>query len=192
MQLVKHNITLDNFSRGGASNIAGNNGFTMLCASGRYAWTGADNTRNIDIGALSDTVRGQFDSHDFGARGELAINAFETSDVRSVRIQPLAAFEWSHLTREGFQETSAAGLDDLGTRGIPVHLVYGTSYWDPHTGDFVKIRDDLKPMRHDSITAEILGAGQTPIYIVNEANHASCKIARAAGYQEVERIGVLE
>ena len=85
-----------------------------------------------------------------------------------------------------------AGLDDLGTRGIPVHLVYGTSYWDPHTGDFVKIRDDLKPMRHDSITAEILGAGQTPIYIVNEANHASCKIARAAGYQEVERIGVLE
>lgn len=49
-----------------------------------------------------------------------------------------------------------AGLDDLGTRGIPVHLVYGTSYWDPHTGDFVKIRDDLKPMRHDSITAEIL------------------------------------
>ena len=40
-----------------------------------------------------------------------------------------------------------AGLDDLGARGIPVHLVYGTSYWDPHTGDFVQIRDDLKPMR---------------------------------------------
>lgn len=49
-----------------------------------------------------------------------------------------------------------AGLDDLGSRGVPVHLVYGTSYWDPHTGDFVQIRDDLRPMRHDSITAEIL------------------------------------
>jgi pimeloyl-ACP methyl ester carboxylesterase len=49
-----------------------------------------------------------------------------------------------------------AGLDDLGARGIPVHLVYGTSYWDPHTGDFVRIRDDLRPMRHDSITAEIV------------------------------------
>lgn len=49
-----------------------------------------------------------------------------------------------------------AGLDELGQRGVPVHLVYGTSYWDPHTWDFVKIREALRPLRHDSVDAEIL------------------------------------
>ena len=49
-----------------------------------------------------------------------------------------------------------AGLENLGARGIPVHLVYGTSYWDPYAGDYVQIRDDLRPLRHESITGEIM------------------------------------
>ena len=38
-----------------------------------------------------------------------------------------------------------ACLDDLGARGIPVHLVYGTSYWDPHKFDFEEVAAELKP-----------------------------------------------
>jgi pimeloyl-ACP methyl ester carboxylesterase len=47
-------------------------------------------------------------------------------------------------------------LDDLGKRGIPVHLVYGTSYWDPHKFDFEAVADELRPLRHDSTDHEII------------------------------------
>jgi pimeloyl-ACP methyl ester carboxylesterase len=48
------------------------------------------------------------------------------------------------------------GLEGLGRRGIPVRLVYGTSYWDPHKFDFEEVADDLQPMRHPGIDAEIV------------------------------------
>jgi len=47
-------------------------------------------------------------------------------------------------------------LDELGKRDIPVHLVYGTSYWDPHKFDFEQVADELRPLRHDSIDHEII------------------------------------
>jgi pimeloyl-ACP methyl ester carboxylesterase len=47
-------------------------------------------------------------------------------------------------------------LDDLGKRDIPVHLVYGTSYWDPHKFDFEEVAGELRPLRHDSIDHEII------------------------------------
>lgn len=61
-----------------------------------------------------------------------------------------------------------AGLDDLGKRQIPVHLLYGRSYWDAHTGDYLEVCDDLRPLRHDSINAEILDemiAGYRTIHV---------------------------
>jgi pimeloyl-ACP methyl ester carboxylesterase len=48
------------------------------------------------------------------------------------------------------------GLEGLGTRGVPVHLVYGDSYWDPHRYDFEEVQDDLEPMRHDCIDSEVV------------------------------------
>lgn len=48
------------------------------------------------------------------------------------------------------------GLDGLGARDIPVHLVYGTSYWDPHKFDFEEVADELRPLRHPSIDSEIV------------------------------------
>jgi autotransporter-associated beta strand protein len=75
--------------------------------SGRYAWSNANSKRRIEIGTLSAHARGDFDSHDFGVRGEVAVNAYET---RGVRFQPLAAFDWSHLGRESFDESGAGSL----------------------------------------------------------------------------------
>lgn len=48
------------------------------------------------------------------------------------------------------------GLEGLGRRGIPVRLVYGTSYWDPHKYDFEEVESELRPMRHACIDAEIV------------------------------------
>ncbi|HEX6421076.1 MAG TPA: hypothetical protein VFZ77_21410 [Acidimicrobiales bacterium] len=48
------------------------------------------------------------------------------------------------------------GLEGLGRRGIPVRLVYGTSYWDPHKFDFQEVESELRPMRHPCIEAEIV------------------------------------
>jgi pimeloyl-ACP methyl ester carboxylesterase len=48
------------------------------------------------------------------------------------------------------------GLEGLGQRGIPVHLVYGDSYWDPHRYDFEEVADDLTPLRHDCIDSEVI------------------------------------
>ena len=49
-----------------------------------------------------------------------------------------------------------AGLEGLGARGIPVHLVYGDSYWDPHRFDFEAVADDLTPLRYDTTTWQVL------------------------------------
>jgi hypothetical protein len=49
-----------------------------------------------------------------------------------------------------------SGLEGLGARGIPVHLVYGDSYWDPHRFDFEEVADDLKPLRYDTTTSQVL------------------------------------
>ena len=49
-----------------------------------------------------------------------------------------------------------AGLEGLGSRGVPVHLVYGDSYWDPHRYDFEAVADDLKPLRYETTTWQVL------------------------------------
>ena len=48
------------------------------------------------------------------------------------------------------------GLEGLGARGIPVHLVYGDSYWDPHRYDFEEVEADLAPLRHECIDSEVI------------------------------------
>jgi pimeloyl-ACP methyl ester carboxylesterase len=48
------------------------------------------------------------------------------------------------------------GLEGLGARGVPVRLVYGTSYWDPHKFDFEEVADELRPMRYPCIDSEIV------------------------------------
>jgi pimeloyl-ACP methyl ester carboxylesterase len=48
------------------------------------------------------------------------------------------------------------GLEGLGQRSIPVHLVYGDSYWDPHRYDFEEVEADLTPLRHDCIDSEVI------------------------------------
>lgn len=65
--------------------------------------------------------------------------------------------------REGHRELApwvgrqvVTGLEHLGARGVPVHLVYGDSYWDPHRYDFEAVAADLAPLRHDTTTWQVL------------------------------------
>lgn len=89
--------------------------------SGRYAWSRSESTRSIAIGDLGSRARADFDSHDFGLRGELDVNAFEVHDVR---FQPLAAFQWSHLSRQGFQERGAGSLSlDVASETLDTSLL---------------------------------------------------------------------
>ena len=62
--------------------------------------------------------------------------------VRQVLRSARYRTEGSKLARVSPQ--IVACLDDLGA-GIPVHLVYGTSYWDPHKFDFEEVAAELKP-----------------------------------------------
>jgi autotransporter-associated beta strand protein len=75
-----------------------------LGASGRYAWSRADSERDIRVGDLAYTADGDFDSHDYGARAELALEAFPNGRFS---LQPLGAFEWGHYRRESFTESGA-------------------------------------------------------------------------------------
>jgi outer membrane autotransporter protein len=75
--------------------------------SGRYAWSQAESRRDIVAGTLRRKARADFDSHDYGLRGELALRAL---DARGVQLEPLAGFEWNHLTRDDFDERGAGSL----------------------------------------------------------------------------------
>jgi autotransporter-associated beta strand protein len=76
-------------------------------ASGRYGFSQSDSRRQIQVGTLAPEARGDFDSHDFGARAEVAVNALELGQLR---LEPLAGFEWNHLSREDFDEDGAGSL----------------------------------------------------------------------------------
>ncbi|MGH0031471.1 MAG: autotransporter outer membrane beta-barrel domain-containing protein [Myxococcota bacterium] len=75
--------------------------------SGRYAWTQSETSRDIAVGTLYRKARGDFDANDYGVRGEVAVNAFETE---SFGIEPQVGLEWNHLSRESFTESGAGGL----------------------------------------------------------------------------------
>jgi outer membrane autotransporter protein len=77
-------------------------------ASARYSYGSNESERRITIGTLDSVARGDFDSNDFGARIEAGANVVRFGRVT---LQPLAAFDWSQLGQDGFQETGADALD---------------------------------------------------------------------------------
>jgi outer membrane autotransporter protein len=77
-------------------------------ASGRYAYSDVESSRDIAFGEVLRQAEADFAGHEFGARVEAAVDALE---LGSFGLQPLAFFDYTHLSRESYTEEGADSLD---------------------------------------------------------------------------------
>jgi outer membrane autotransporter protein len=90
-------------------------------ASGRYAYSGVESSREIIFGETLRQAEADFAGHDFGARVEAAVDAFE---LGSFGFQPLAFFDYTHLSRGSYTEEGADSLD-LEVEGEKIDSIVG-------------------------------------------------------------------
>lgn len=100
-------------------------------ASGRYAYSAMESSRDIVFGDIRRQADADFDGHEFGARLEAALDDLE---LGIFGFQPLAFFDYTHLGRESYTEEGAQslGLDVdseqidsiVGGAGMRIHWTF--------------------------------------------------------------------
>ncbi|MCH2170940.1 autotransporter domain-containing protein [Myxococcota bacterium] len=80
----------------------------QLAGTARYAYAAIDSRRNIAFSNLQRTARAEFSGSDVSLSAE---GAWTFTGPSGMNIQPLAGFDWNHLTQDAFDETGAGSLD---------------------------------------------------------------------------------
>jgi outer membrane autotransporter protein len=113
-------------------------------ASGRYAYSDVESSRDIIFGEVEREAEADFAGHEFGARVEAAVDAFEQG---SFGLQPLAFFDYTHLSRESYTEEGADSLD-LEVESEKIDSIVGGAglrlHWDFDMGGGYRLLPELR------------------------------------------------